>query len=343
VRLEKMRMNQTLAISAVLFAIVLAGCVQEDPDAAAMQSAQAKGLNFLETLDIQQDTMTPGELYRSTAEDKYEGISELELYRQMDFYINVAYLEEGLEDSLRLQGKIEKAHALFDSLVPKWEEGSIDYTYFDPGGKQGDYAFDLYCITALQQKNERMEKKVLSELLEAGWHTPEAQGFRVIIDESWCLSLLAAYHEDEMILNKEMNDKKEALRRFRERAMEGLDEEQAFIFNFQKTMASTHVLMLLHHMKINGYGMDETYARELQQQIAEETRENMEKKDYLVNALYWLSVTDYEDEAFLNQLAARLVETQEENGAWKAAFDSEHFQGLMTARALLALEEFKGK
>lgn len=302
----------------------------------------AKGFAFLAGLDLQKDTMTAEELQANPPSPVYGNVSELELYRQLDFFIDVRFLEDAF--ARKVPAKSQAAAFRFAWAVQAWEKEGVDYRYFDPAGVKGTYAFDLYCIIALQQGSRGMEQKVLADLERQGWHTQEAEPFRVITDESWCYSLLARFRSEPQRLETAVAEKKQELEAFLARpAPQTFREDPVgqFVFRAQKAFAVTHVLMLLQEMKDDGYAVDEAYFGQLQARTAQDTLAHSDQTDYLVNGLYWLAQTDYADAPALEKMQQALLEKQGMDGGWAPAFDSAHYRGLMTSRALLALDAFE--
>ena len=213
----------------------------------------------------------------------------------------------------------------------------MDYAYFDAGGEKGDYAFDLYCMIALETGNRKMAAKIREGLKQDGWSTPRAQEFRVIIDESWCIMMLAEFKEDKQVLSKLLAAKKRRLQAYLAKPLKDGDSVE----EIRRSYAAAHVLMALGFLKKKGYDASaySGYERELQEKLFSDGMAHLDSADYLSNSLYFLAKTGFGKQK-LGELAEALAKLQVQDGGWSSMFSPRMFRGLLTARAVLALNAY---
>ena len=323
-----------VALLAALYFVVLAPApaTPESPDAGP---AISRGLEFVSKVNITSDTLDAGE-QAIPADGKYENLSELALYRKTDFMLDLHFIGDELEDAGAAGKRVEEADSFLGALAQRWQEGSVDYKYFDSGGTGGEYAFDLYCMVALATGDARMAEKIRAGLKERGWSSPAVQKFREIIDESWCIMMLAANQEDSAVLARLADAKRSQLEAYSAGPGEGDGMGE-----IRRSYAAAHVLMALDFMEEKGYDFG-AYAglkAQLQERIFSDASAHMDSADYLSNSLYFLAKSAYPKQK-LAPLASALAGLQKADGGWSSSLSPQMFRGLMSARAVLALNAF---
>ncbi|MFH1200172.1 MAG: hypothetical protein V1708_03835 [Candidatus Micrarchaeota archaeon] len=300
------------------------------------REAIGRGLVFLSQVNVTADTLSPAE-QAYPGEEMYENLSELALYRKMDFALDLHFIGEELNDAGAARARAAEADEFLQRLALRWQDGPVDYAYFDSGGQKGDFAYDLYCMVSLETGNAKMAGKIRSALGENGWSTPKAQKFREIIDESWCIMMLADNAEPAATLERLIAAKKAQLQAYSSRpGGEGGEVER-----MRTSYANTHVLMALQYMKEKGYGVsaESEYIKTLQEKAFADAAANADSPDYSCNSLYFLAKSGY-PAGKLAPLARNLVAMQGADGGWKSKLSPESFRGLLTARAVLALNAY---
>ncbi len=327
-----------IALAAAFYALT----APQAPGGTGVQPAISAGLGFLSGVNVTADTLDAGE-QAIPAEEKYENLSELALYRKTDVMLDLHFIGREFKDAGTLRPRVQEADGFLEGLAGRWQEGSVDYAYFDAGGEEGDYAFDLYCMIALETGNGMMAEKIRSALKEEGWSTAQAQEFRVIIDESWCIMMLADFGTANASIMPLLQAKARQLSAYETRPFAG----DRAVEEIRRSYARSHVLMLKGFLEDRGIHCAvkdkicfPEYKRYLQDKLYDDGIANLGSADYLSNSLYFLAKTGYAKQR-LRPLAEALLKLQKADGGWSSMFSPEMFRGLLTARAVLALNAYE--
>ncbi len=305
-----------------------------------IKSSIAKGEKFLANADL--DLETFGKEHYCL--DEKNQMQKSCLYKRVDYSIDLVFIDRELVKPINpeLEKRTTEADKFLRSFLPEWENQSIDFSYLDSGFKEGDQAFDLYCIIALIYEDRPMFSKLNSTLKENGWLNEEtADKFRRITDESWCISLLAKFKTNQSIIDNliELKQKQfEDFQKFEEsKSSKELNDDKKF-------MTASHILMVLDEMKGNGYDTTKhkILVSRLQEVMMEFTNKYPNNIEIQHTSLYFLSKTKYHDANALKQIAERIVKLQDKDGGWH--YDTEGYKDkyrvLLTSRAILALNQY---
>ncbi|MFH1106316.1 MAG: hypothetical protein V1787_00315 [Candidatus Micrarchaeota archaeon] len=328
-----------LAAAAAIAALALLSlAAQPAPAKTDAAGAVHRGLSFLSQVNVTADTLSAREM-AIPPEGIYGNLSELALYRKTDFMLDLNFIGKEVADPGPLEGRASEAAEFLQGLARTWQDGGVDYRYYDPGGEAGEYAYDLYCMVALETGNADMARKIRGQLKQRGWSSPQAQHFRVIIDESWCIMLLAANGENASTLDVLLEQKKLQQEYYDAEPAAGDPE----IEKMRRSYAATHVLMVLTYLEDRGYDVSAhaEYVGKLQERAYSDADANKDSPDYLSNSVYFLAKSGF-PKGRLAPLADALVRLQKPDGGWKSKLSPESFRGLLTARAVLALNAYMG-
>ncbi|MFH0853689.1 MAG: hypothetical protein V1853_04775 [bacterium] len=256
-------------------------------------------------------------------------------YRILDAYFDVTMLKRQLNFTGQevIREQILESEAVYQDIVPIWQEANIYNTLKSAEADQGGLAIDTYCILGYLQKDGAMAKRALDYLDESGeWLAEDAfpvDTWRNIADETWCMRLLAVTDTEPDNYGQMIQAKIEQTREF-------VDSDEP---DSSKLGTLYHMLMFLSESDIQ---TSQAAVNELQQEIfkLEQTGAFNQDAVALANIIEALTVSNYYDEAYIANLADRLISLQLSDGSWRAG-PQQLYPVFSSFRALIALATFR--
>jgi len=264
--------------------------------------------------------------------------NETFLYKQIDASLDFVFLKDEPMNVSGLEKKIEEADKFLRNITASLPNSSVDYRYIDSSKKRGDFAFDLYCILGWTYNNTEIYKTMKKELMPYGWVNPRTSDeFRKLIDETWCISLLAANNEDEQTIKHQVNIKQSEFYEF----IKGTQYQD------RKVVSAVHLLLMFDRLEKYGYDISE-YSELIEfckSYIVDSIKyEKYGKLSYPLEdyhlSLYSLAKIHHNDKSFLQGLAEKLLDMQSDNGSWIVG-TLDRYRIMSTLRCIMALNLFK--
>jgi len=260
------------------------------------------------------------------------------LYKQIDASLDFVFLKNEPMNVSGLEKKIGEADRFLRNITASLPNSSVDYTYIDTSKKRGDFAFDLYCILGWTYNNTAIYHVMRNELMPYGWVNPRTSDeFRKLIDETWCISLLAENNEDEQTIKHQVNIKQSEFYEF----IKGSQYQD------RKVVSAVHLLLMFDRLEKYGYDISEykglidfckSYIVD-SIEYGKYGKLSYPLEDYHLS-LYTLSKIGYEDKAFLQYLAEKLLQMQSDNGSWVVG-TLNRYRVMSTLRCTMALNMFR--
>jgi len=263
--------------------------------------------------------------------------NETFLYKQIDASLDFVFLKDEPMNVSGLEKKIEEADKFLRSVLQELPNKSIDYSYIDNSREKGDFALDLYCILGWTYNDTAIYGIVRSELNPYGWVNPRtSDDFRKLIDETWCISLLAQNSEDEQTIRHQLNIKQSEFYEF----VNGTQYQD------RKVVSAAHLLLMFD--RLEKYGYDVSEYKDLiefsKSYIVDSINGKYRKLSYPLEdyhlALYPLSMIHYTDKTFLQGLAEKILQMQNDDGSWIVG-TLNRYRVMSTLRCMMALNLFK--
>lgn len=299
-------------------------------------------------------------IYCEYPEKIYDGCDPI--YRKLDIATNLIWIDERVKNHEVISSQIQEAILFTDNLEKEWENEEIGYGYF--GIPKYGVGFDSFCILALLKNNKKMEEKVKADLKNYIWvnlslnpiceckrlklnetcEIPEKNIrcplFRKNVDETWCISLLAQFKEDENLIQ-------ELTRRKLSEGMEYVASNE--YDDYRKAYVMIHLLLMFNELREYGYNIS-AYEEEIYK--VEEMLVNITKNETLVaennaqaNALYSLILMEYKNRKDLEEMADLLIKRQKSDGCWlsygRSTEYKDFFRSFTTLHAIQALNEYE--
>ena len=295
----------------------------------------AKAKIFLADQNLDQDIL--GEYYPACLQNasKCPFDNETFLYKRIDASLDFVFLKDESFNVSQLEKKVDDSDIFLKNIVKTLPNISIDYSYIDSSRRRGDFALDLYCILGWTYNDTAIYRIIRNELKPYGWTNPNTTNFfRKVIDETWCISLLAENGEDYKIVKEQVDLKKREFYDFIN-GSEYLD---------RKILAGTHILLMFSRLKSYGYDISQysDFIKPIEYYIIDATSHgklNFPLEVYH-NVLYSLIKARYEDKEFLQELTEKILQMQNKDGSWVVSADN-RFRILVTLRSAIAINLFK--
>ncbi|MBS3055104.1 MAG: hypothetical protein J4452_01280 [Candidatus Aenigmarchaeota archaeon] len=257
------------------------------------------------------------------------------IYKRIDASLDFVFLKDENFSTSGLERKIDDANSFLRGVLRILPNRSIDYSYIDKSREPGDFALDLYCILGWTYNDTSVYRIIRNELKPYGWTNPnETQFWRKVIDETWCISLLAENHEDEKVLKQQVDLK----------SKEFISYINSSDYLDRKIIAGNHILLMFDRLESYGYDISEYFdlIQFTKSYIVDQIKNGKLRYplDVYHNSLYSLAKSGYEDKTFLQDLAGKILAVQNADGSWNIGSDG-RYRILTTLRASIAINLFK--
>jgi len=256
-------------------------------------------------------------------------------YKRLDIYLDYVYLKGEPIDTSGLENRISQADNFLRKEVKRIADLTIDYRYIDTSKPPGEIAFDANCILGWTYNDTALYEKMKNNLHSYGWVNPKtSDAFRKLIDETWCISLLAQNNDDKNIIENLVDLKKREFFAY----INGSD------YLDRKIISGIHLLLMFDRLQSYGYDVSKysDFIEFVTSYVAKQTKDGnlLYPLEVYHNALYALSKIHCYDKAFLQSLAEKIVHMQNSDGSWSIG-NGERYKLLVTLRSIIALNLFK--
>lgn len=256
-------------------------------------------------------------------------------YKKLDTYLDFVYLKDEQFNTSGLEKKISEAENFLRNEVAIFPNRTIDYTYIDSSGQSGNIALDTSCILGWTYNDTYIYSRIRSELKNYGWTNPQTtELFRKLIDETWCISLLAENNENPVIIKQQIDTKKQEFYNF----IDGSD------YLDRKIISGIHLLLMFDRLQKYGYDISQysDFIEFTKSYVVNETKTGSIYYPLEVynNVLYTLTKIHYHDKIFLQDLAEKILMMQSSDGSWLLGTQG-RYRILETLRCSIALNLFK--
>jgi len=258
-------------------------------------------------------------------------------YRLLDAYSNLAFLDRaGVEPGAATE-QFARGREVLHALVPVWRGAGLYNVQRD--AVDDGIALDTYCIIGLLGRDREMADVVAAHLDGDDWlpaeHYGNAQSFRKLADESWCVRLL------RFASRPGRRQVPHLLQVSLQRGRDLLGQERPVEF---RVNVALHLLYLLNDLRDKSLRAER---RSLHELLLAASADPEMQQDLLTqaNILEALAASGDVPRGALQPLADRLLRHQEADGGWHSRV-GEAGTGLRvftTMRALLALVEYGGR
>jgi hypothetical protein len=302
-----------------------------------IDSSISKAKVFLANKDLTEDILAADYDVCMAGSKKCPFDNETFLYKQIDASLDFVFLKNEPMNVSGLEKEIEEADKFLRNITTSLPNSSVDYTYLDSSRTKGDFAFDLYCILGWTYNDTEVYHIMRNELKPYGWTNPNTTDkFRKLIDETWCISLLAENNEDEQTIKHQVNIKQSEFYEF----INGTQYQD------RKVVSAVHLLLMFDRLEKYGYNISEY--RELIEFCKTYIVDSIEYgkygslsyplEDYHLS-LYSLAKIHYNDKTFLQDLAEKILQMQSDNGSWVVG-TLDRYRIMSTLRCTMALNLF---
>lgn len=256
-------------------------------------------------------------------------------YKKVDIYLDFVFLKIEPISTSGLEEKISTSGSFLRNVIAQIHNETIDYSYIDSSRAHGDIAMDTTCILGWTYNDTYLYQRMRGELKDYGWTNPNTtEPFRKLIDETWCISLLAENNENKSTVFHLVDLKKQEFSSY----INGND------YVDRKIIGGLHLLLMFNRLQKYGYDISpyDGFVNSVEGYVVNTTQSA--KLVYPIevyhNDLYILSLIRYSDKQFLQNLAEKLLQMQNADGSWYATPDGQ-ISMLETQRAMIALNLFK--
>ena len=256
-------------------------------------------------------------------------------YKQVDTYLDFVYLKDESFNTSGVEKKISEADIFLRNEVAIFPNRTIDYTYIDSSGQSGNIALDTSCILGWTYNDSYIYNQIRNQLKSYGWTNPKTtESFRKLIDETWCISLLAENNENPVIIKQQIDNKKQEFYNF----IDGSD------YLDRKIISGIHLLLMFDRLQKYGYDISQysDFIEFTKSYVVNQTKTGSLYYPLEVynNVLYTLAKIHYPDKVFLQDLAEKILLIQNQDGSWLLSTEG-RYRILETLRCSIALNLFK--
>jgi len=279
------------------------------------------------------------------------------LYKKMDLAIMLLFFRDS-SDTEAIEDIVSDSENFLATLLSKWQQAEVDYSYMSSQLPKGEVAFDLYCILGDVFDDKEIQRNMLESFDGLEWVnlTIEQVGFRKITDEYWSFKLVVEELDDRSIkshLDQKLGETFELIDN-KYIIPDNIDADKQ-VFN-----AIIHTLLAFAEARDNGFDISpyNKDIEELEDKLIEITfiKLNSDSTEIVANSLYALSRIESDNYKVTHKLAQKLIKNQNNDGSWSiylndlidiqktrnmdSVFKSRS-KVFLTIRVDLALEEFR--
>lgn len=325
-------------VAIVIFVIVIGAMLIPSRNLSQrIDDETAKAKVYIENKNLDQDIY--GSDYNVCTKDPSNCPNAINyFYKRTDIYFDFVFLKTEPVDASGLEKRIAEADSFLRDFKGKYSNITIDYSYIDSAGVQGDIAMDTSCILGWTYNDTVIYHKIRNDLKDYGWTNPNTtQPFRNIIDETWCISLLAENGESATTINHLLDLKKQEFYTY----VNGPD------YLDRKVVGGLHYLLMFDRLQHYGYNVSQysDFISFLENYVATQTQSGklLYPLEVYHNTLYTLSKIHYQDKTFLSNLAEKILALQNPDGSWYIANQNNdtRYSLLLSLRCTIALNLFK--